>query len=52
MLLPAQVWDLGMQLAELAAAADERAQRGRPLPQRPRQNQGHAQARPCLHLVF
>ncbi len=39
------MWELGAQLAELASAADERAQRGRPLPLRPRQAQGHEQAR-------
>lgn len=40
-----QVWDMGGVLAELAAAADERASRGRPLPLRPSHAHGHARVR-------
>lgn len=34
--LCAQIWDMGLQLAEVTAAEDERAQRGRPQRQEPR----------------
>jgi hypothetical protein len=38
----AQVWDMGLQLADLRSAADERAVRGKPLPQKPRHAHCHA----------
>ncbi len=37
-----QVWDAGSQVADLAAAHDAKAQRGKRLPQRPLHSHAHA----------